>query len=148
MNLLDKLVNQALQTNPLLVPLRVVVEKELLHHDVLREMSEAGFLKQLTFMGGTCLRACYGSNRLSNDHKHSTATFSLLLEQRMQQLQVDLTLQADFEHEMRRFLPAEVAKRTVENPQFWLYLRNTVMEEAQGVLLFLQQGKANLTFQL
>ena len=55
MNLLDKLVNQALQTNPLLVPLRVVVEKELLHHDVLREMSEAGFLKQLTFMGGTSL---------------------------------------------------------------------------------------------
>jgi len=49
---------------------------------------------------------------------------------------------------VRRFLPAEVAKRTVENPQFWLYLRNTVMEEAQGVLLFLQQGKANLTFQL
>lgn len=30
-------------------------------------MSKAGVLKQLTFIGGTCLRACYGSNRLSED---------------------------------------------------------------------------------
>jgi predicted nucleotidyltransferase component of viral defense system len=44
-----------------------VVEKELLHHDILRTLSETGMLAQLTFMGGTCLRACYGSNRLSED---------------------------------------------------------------------------------
>jgi len=44
-----------------------VVEKELLHHDILREMSQAGLLAGLTFMGGTCLRACYGSARLSED---------------------------------------------------------------------------------
>jgi predicted nucleotidyltransferase component of viral defense system len=44
-----------------------VVEKELLYHDILREMSTAGLLKKLTFIGGTCLRACYGSNRLSED---------------------------------------------------------------------------------
>jgi hypothetical protein len=43
------------------------VEKELLHHDILREMSEAGLLTGLTFIGGTCLRACYGSARLSED---------------------------------------------------------------------------------
>jgi predicted nucleotidyltransferase component of viral defense system len=43
------------------------VEKELLHHDILREMSMAGLLKNLTFIGGTCLRACYGSSRLSED---------------------------------------------------------------------------------
>lgn len=67
MNLFDQLVNQALQTQNTLTPLRVVVEKELLHHDVLREMAEAGLLNQLTFIGGTCLRACYGSNRLSED---------------------------------------------------------------------------------
>jgi predicted nucleotidyltransferase component of viral defense system len=39
----------------------------LLHHDILREMSEAGLLADLTFIGGTCLRACYGSSRLSED---------------------------------------------------------------------------------
>ena len=44
-----------------------MVEKELLHHDILREMSSAGLLSGLTFIGGTCLRACYGSPRLSED---------------------------------------------------------------------------------
>jgi predicted nucleotidyltransferase component of viral defense system len=39
----------------------------LLHHDILREMSAAGLLSRLTLIGGTCLRACYGSSRLSED---------------------------------------------------------------------------------
>ena len=30
-------------------------------------MSRAGLLVSLTFIGGTCLRACYGSSRLSED---------------------------------------------------------------------------------
>jgi predicted nucleotidyltransferase component of viral defense system len=67
MNLFEQLVDQAMRSQPQLAPLRVVVEKELLHHDILREMSRAGFLKDLTFIGGTCLRACYGSQRLSED---------------------------------------------------------------------------------
>ena len=44
-----------------------VVEKEILHHDILREMQEAGLLKSLTFFGGTSLRLCHSSNRLSED---------------------------------------------------------------------------------
>jgi predicted nucleotidyltransferase component of viral defense system len=67
MNLFDHLVTQAMQHQAGLAPLRGVVEKELLHHDILREMSTAGFLDRLTFIGGTCLRACYGSQRLSAD---------------------------------------------------------------------------------
>lgn len=67
MNLFDHLVSQALKSQGDLAPLRVVVEKELLHHDIIREMSGAGLLGSLTFIGGTCLRACYGSNRLSED---------------------------------------------------------------------------------
>lgn len=67
MNLFDQLVNEAIQNTDQLSTLRVVVEKELLHHDIVREMSRAGLLEQLTFMGGTCLRACYGSKRLSED---------------------------------------------------------------------------------
>jgi len=66
-SLFDNLVNEALHNQGVLAPLRAVVEKELLHHDILREMSEAGLLNALTFIGGTCLRACYGSNRLSED---------------------------------------------------------------------------------
>lgn len=65
MTLFDRLVDEALRAQTALAPLRMVVEKELLHHDILREMAEAGLLQTLTFIGGTCLRACYGSNRLS-----------------------------------------------------------------------------------
>ncbi|MEO4047305.1 nucleotidyl transferase AbiEii/AbiGii toxin family protein [Pseudomonas sp. CAU 1711] len=67
MNLFDRLVDQALTQNAELASLRVVVEKELLHHDILLALSEAGLLERLCFIGGTCLRACYGSNRLSED---------------------------------------------------------------------------------
>ncbi len=67
MSLLDQLVDEALKSRSDLTTLRPVVEKELLHHDILREMSEAGLLTGLTFIGGTCLRACYGSARLSED---------------------------------------------------------------------------------
>ncbi len=67
MKLFDTLVAQALKNNTDIALLQPVVEKELLHHDILREMSTAGLLDQLTFIGGTCLRACYGSNRLSED---------------------------------------------------------------------------------
>ena len=67
MNLFDQLVDEALRNQQGLSPLRIVVEKELLHHDVLREMSRAGLLATLTSMGGWCLRMCYGSSRLSED---------------------------------------------------------------------------------
>ncbi|MDA3915420.1 MAG: nucleotidyl transferase AbiEii/AbiGii toxin family protein [Deltaproteobacteria bacterium] len=67
MNLFDHLVSQAMKSQGELSPLRTVIEKELLHHDILREMSGAGLLDSLTFIGGTCLRSCYGSNRLSED---------------------------------------------------------------------------------
>ncbi len=67
MNLFDRLVDQALSNRQDLAPLRVVVEKELLHHDIMLTLSSAGLLAGLTFIGGTCLRACYGSNRLSED---------------------------------------------------------------------------------
>lgn len=67
MNLFERMVATAMNDNAPLNPLVMVVEKELLHHDILREMSGAGLLERLTFMGGTCLRACYGSQRLSED---------------------------------------------------------------------------------
>jgi predicted nucleotidyltransferase component of viral defense system len=65
--LFDQLVDEALKSRAELSTLRPVVEKELLHHDILRELGAAGLLAGLTFIGGTCLRACYGSARLSGD---------------------------------------------------------------------------------
>jgi predicted nucleotidyltransferase component of viral defense system len=65
--LFDQTVDEALRSRADLKALRPVVEKELLHHDILREMGHAGLLAGLTFIGGTCLRACYGSERLGED---------------------------------------------------------------------------------
>lgn len=67
MNLFDSLVSEALKKQPNLHPLRMVVEKELLHHDILKELSTHNLLANLTFIGGTCLRSCYGGLRLSED---------------------------------------------------------------------------------
>ncbi|MGO8693504.1 MAG: nucleotidyl transferase AbiEii/AbiGii toxin family protein [Rectinemataceae bacterium] len=44
-----------------------VIEKEILHHDIIRELHESGLLARLVFFGGTSLRLCYGSQRLSED---------------------------------------------------------------------------------
>ncbi|UVM17607.1 nucleotidyl transferase AbiEii/AbiGii toxin family protein [Pseudomonas sp. B21-023] len=67
MNLFDQLVQHALGNTPELASLQVVVEKELLHHDIMRILSESGLLQRLCFIGGTCLRTCYGSRHLSED---------------------------------------------------------------------------------
>jgi len=47
--------------------IRPVVEKELLHYDILYCLDQAGLLNDLVFQGGTCLRLCYGANRFSED---------------------------------------------------------------------------------
>lgn len=67
MSLFDQLTAEALRHHPELSLLRPAVEKELLHHDILRLLNDAGLLAGLTFIGGTCLRACYGAERLSED---------------------------------------------------------------------------------
>ena len=67
MSVFDALVSQVISQNNEYPTLRTVIEKEILHYDILRCMNENGFLKNLTFMGGTCLRDCYGSVRMSED---------------------------------------------------------------------------------
>ena len=91
MSLFDRLVAQAMKDHAALTPLAMVVEKEILHHDILREMSGAGILEKLTFMGGTCLRTCYGSNRLSED--------------------LDFTGGVDFNRESLKTLPALLVEK-------------------------------------
>ena len=65
MNLFEQTVNAVLAKQQAYAVLRPAVEKEILHQDILRTLSKAGLLKNLTFMGGTCLRSCYGFARLS-----------------------------------------------------------------------------------
>lgn len=73
---LDFLFEQA--TEGLRAPaLKTVIEKEIIHHDILRILSEGGFLNRLTFVGGTCLRLIYGSPRYSEDLDFTVGMHSL-----------------------------------------------------------------------
>ena len=61
-----QLVDRALQdTN--LRHMRPVIEKELLHCDILFCLDQRRLLDDLVFQGGTSLRLCRGGNRLSED---------------------------------------------------------------------------------
>jgi len=62
----DDLVERAMQLGGR-AHMRPVIEKELLHHDILFALDQAGFLERLTFQGGTALRLCYGAQRFSED---------------------------------------------------------------------------------
>ncbi len=44
-----------------------IIQKELLHYDILYCMDRAGLLNGLVFQGGTALRLCHGSSRHSED---------------------------------------------------------------------------------
>ncbi len=48
-------------------PQRLILEKELLHHEVLATLDEIGALDSLVFKGGTCLRICHEGARFSED---------------------------------------------------------------------------------
>lgn len=47
--------------------MRPVIEKELLHYDILYALDQDNLLDKLTFQGGTLLRLCYGAPRFSED---------------------------------------------------------------------------------
>jgi predicted nucleotidyltransferase component of viral defense system len=61
-----QLVEQAMSL-PGTANMRQVIEKELLHYDILFTLDRKGLLDKLTFQGGTSLRLCYGASRFSED---------------------------------------------------------------------------------
>jgi len=67
MNLFEQTIEAVLLNNQNYYNLRPAVEKEILHQDFLRTLGKAGVLRKLSFMGGTCLRTCYGFSRISED---------------------------------------------------------------------------------
>lgn len=62
----SQLVNRAMQQQDV-SHMRPVIEKELLHYDILFALESNRLLENLTFQGGTSLRLCYGGNRFSED---------------------------------------------------------------------------------
>ena len=65
--MLKAYIQSILAQHPEFASVAPVIEKEILHHDVMHVMIERGVLQTLTFIGGTALRLCYNSSRLSED---------------------------------------------------------------------------------
>lgn len=55
--------------------LQPVIEKELVHFEILRSLSNHGLLDRLTLQGGTSLRLFYGSERYSEDLDFTAGDF-------------------------------------------------------------------------
>lgn len=84
-NILNALTDRAMQDGQV-AHMRTVVQKELLHYDILYSLEQAGLLGGLVFQGGTSLRLCYGADRYSEDldfaggQDFSTARFATLMD--------------------------------------------------------------------
>ncbi|MBI9079559.1 MAG: nucleotidyl transferase AbiEii/AbiGii toxin family protein [Pseudodesulfovibrio sp.] len=72
MNMLQMITAEAARNAPHLTTLRETLVKEILHHEILLQMRNLGLLQHMVFIGGTCLRACYGADRLSEDLDFTT----------------------------------------------------------------------------
>ena len=101
-------IRQIVQMNPDWASITPVIEKEILHHDIFSVMVESGVMDQLTFIGGTSLRLCYNSARLSEDldfnagHDFNPASFSGL------EVEIQEFLQAKYEMDVKVNQPSQL----------------------------------------
>ncbi|BFM22216.1 nucleotidyl transferase AbiEii/AbiGii toxin family protein [Gilvimarinus japonicus] len=65
--MLKQQIRHIVQANPDYASVTPVIEKEILHHDIMDVLIKHGAMQRLTFIGGTSLRMCYNSARLSED---------------------------------------------------------------------------------
>lgn len=65
--MLKQQIRQIVQSNPDYAAVTPVIEKEILHHDIMDVLIKQGVMQRLTFIDGTSLRMCYNSSRLSED---------------------------------------------------------------------------------
>jgi hypothetical protein len=78
-----------------------------------------------------------------DDHHCNQQKFADLLSARNLALATNPDLYADFQQEIRRFLPTALVTGTVEQPAFWQYVTTTIAAECQRAFGYLMQdGKA------
>jgi len=65
--MLKEQIRRIVDSNPEYAAISPVIEKEILHHDIMTVLIKEGLMQSLTFIGGTSLRMCYNSARLSED---------------------------------------------------------------------------------
>lgn len=54
-----------------------VIEKEIVHYEIIRSLGRNGLLQDITFQGGTSLRLCYGSHDIAKTSILSPAISSI-----------------------------------------------------------------------
>ncbi|WP_422138569.1 nucleotidyl transferase AbiEii/AbiGii toxin family protein [Endozoicomonas sp. ALC020] len=65
--MLKEQLKRIVEANPEYAAITPVIEKEILHHDIVHVLVKQGAMQSLTFIGGTSLRMCHNSSRLSED---------------------------------------------------------------------------------
>lgn len=65
--LLNHHIRRIVESNPDYAAVTPAIEKEILHHDIMDVLIQQGVLQRLSFIGGTSLRMCFNSSRLSED---------------------------------------------------------------------------------
>ena len=65
--MLKEQIRRIVGSNPEYAAITPVIEKEILHHDIIDVMVKQGAMQSLVFIGGTSLRMCYNASRLSED---------------------------------------------------------------------------------
>lgn len=82
------------------------------------------------------------------DHRCTVDDFVLRLQARLGELNGMPGMRDDFRHEMRRFLPADIVRETVENPSFWSFLVAETTSLAQGVVASLRSEGPDAGFRM
>ena len=65
--MLKEQIRHIVESNPEYAAITPVIEKEIVHHDIIDVMVKQGAMQSLVFIGGTSLRMCYNASRLSED---------------------------------------------------------------------------------
>jgi len=82
---------------------------------------------------GIVLRSEWIGAKFSVRHK-DPSTFAERTESRLDEMQSDPKLREAFIREMQRFLPVNTVRETVENPDYWTVLIQTVREQCRLAL--------------
>ena len=67
------------------------------------------------------------------DHQQQPVEFAEKLMARKQALKTDILLKAAFQQEMRRFLPPEIVKSSIDSAGFWDYLKQVVTDACDSL---------------
>lgn len=78
----------------------------------------------------------YASYRTTNkikDHKQKQSVFFSKLQARRDELNDSLSLESAFQQEMRRFLPIDVIKSSIDADGFWDYIKQVVNDACNNL---------------